>query len=296
MQKISWPLIAVLVVLLIATIVVLNRPGESSRTASTGKYLVEYDSSVVDKIEITAGTSDITLEKEAGVWKITSPVQAKAEQKTVESAVGRGTSLEISTPVSANPEKQRLFLVDSSGPLVTFFARGTPAASVRIGKSGPTFTDTYIRLEGSDEVYLTQGLGNMFVRQINDWRDKTIFKTEAEFIKEVSFHFGDTTFALILQDSVWRIGAREASEPAVRGFLSSLSNFMTDTFVDSMPAAVPPLTATITVAGTEIHFYRQDDGTKYYVQTSTSPQWFEIQQWRANQLLKREKDFLPAST
>jgi Domain of unknown function (DUF4340) len=296
MKKTSWPLIAVLVVLLIAAVIVLNRPGETSRTGSTGTYLVEYDSSAIDRIEIGATTGDLTLEKEAGVWRITSPLQAKADQKTVESVVGKGTSLEVSEPVSTNPEKRSVFQVDSSGALVTFFVRDTPKASFRVGKNGPSFTDTYVRLEGSDEVYLTQGLGNLFVRPVNDWRDKTIFKTEAEFIKEVSFRYGDTTFALVLQDSVWRIGSQDASEPAVRSFINSLSSFMTDSFIDSPPAPMPPLAATITVAGTQIHFYRQGDGTKLYVQTSVSPQWFEIQQWKATQLLKRKNDFLPAPT
>jgi hypothetical protein len=296
MKKTSWPLIALLVVLLIAVVIVLNRPGESSRTGSTGTYLVEYDSSAIDRIDMKSTAGDITLEKEAGIWKITSPLQAKADQKTVESAVGRGTSLEISEPVSTNPEKQSLFQVDSSGALVTFYAHGTPAGAVRIGKNGPSFSDTYIRRDGSNEVYLTPGLGNMFVRPVNDWRDKSIFKTEPSFIKEVSFQYGDTTFALVLQDSVWKIGSQEVSEPTVRSFVTSLSNLTADSFIDSLPTSLPPLTATISVPGTQIRFFRQSDGSKFTVQTSVSPQLFEVQQWRANQVLKREKDFLPASS
>jgi hypothetical protein len=291
MKLVSWKLIAILVVLVAATFIVLHQPGESSREGSTGKYLVHYDSSAVNKVDISSPREHIVLEKEAGVWKITEPMNAKANQTAIASAVGKGASLEISKPVSTNPQNQSLFQVDSAGTLVRIFTNGNQDAAFRVGKTGPTFVDTYVRAEGSNDVYLTANLGTMFTRPLTDWRDKTIFKTEQDFIKEVSFRYGDTTFALAFKDSTWEVDGRKASEGSVRGFLGTLSNFATDALIDSTPSALPPLTAVITVGETQIRFYQQPDGKKYFVQTSQSPQWFEVQQWRASQVLKREKDF-----
>jgi hypothetical protein len=292
MKQVSWKLLAVLVILLVATFIVLNRPGESSRGGSTGKYLVRYDSSAVTTLDITTPKEHLVMEKDAGVWKITQPINAKANQTAVTSAIGKGTSLEVSTPVSTNPQNQSLFQVDSTGTLVRVLTNGKEDAAFRVGKNGPSFVETYVRSEGSNDVFLTANLGTTFTRQLSDWRDKTIFKTEQDFIKDVSFRYGDTTFALTFKDSTWEVDGKKASESSVRGFLGTLSNFATDALIDSTPTNLPPLTAVITVGDTQIRFFEQPDGKKYFVQTSQSPQWFEIQQWRANQVLKRKKDFL----
>ena len=293
MQNVSWKLIGVLVILVIATYFVLRQPGEVSISGSTGKFLVEYDSASIDKMEVNAQGKHATLAKEAGVWMIVSPISSKADQNAIGSAVGKGRSLEVSKPISSNPEKQHLFQVDSSGTLVKFFEKGNERAAIRIGKAGSSYTDTYVRLEGSPDVYLTEGiLSSIFARELRDWRDKTIFRMGKEFIKTVQFQYGDTTFALTLQDSVWRIDGASALESMVSSLVNSISDFQADEFVDTAIAAPPRLTGAITVEGTQIKFYAQKDGTKYYVQTSASPQWFEVYSWKANQLLKRMKDLV----
>jgi hypothetical protein len=295
MKRSTQILLGLLAVLAIATFIVLRQPGEVSSSGSSGKVLVSYDSAAVDKMEIRSSVGSVVLEKEAAKWILTAPVKYRADDAAVTAAVGKGKALEISSLVSANPEKQKVFQVDSTGTLVKIYAGGAEKAVFRVGKPSSSYTETYVRQEGSNDVYLAAGiLSSTFGRQVKEWRDKTIFKIDEDKIRSVKFQYGDTTFTLAFQDSLWHIGKDSVGQPTVKSFLTSLSNFQTDEFVDSLPSNLPKLMAGIEAEGTQIRFHYVKEGNKYYVQTSQSPQWFEVQNWKASQVLKRKKDFAPA--
>ena len=178
--------IIILVVLAIAAYLALNREGEVSSTRSSGTMLVHYDSTSVDKLEFISPTGSVVLERLAGVWMLTSPVRYKADETAVASAVGKGRTIEYTSLVSTNPEKQRLFQVDSAGTLVKVYEKGVRTAAFHIGKASSSFTETYVRLEGSNDVRLAnEVLSSYFVKQPKEWRDKTIFKIDEGKIKNV---------------------------------------------------------------------------------------------------------------
>lgn len=131
---------------------------------------------------------------------------------------------------------------------------------------------------------------NAFSRPAKDWRDKTIFTTARDNIKEVRYQFGDTTFVLAFKDSAWVIGRDSAQESVVSNLLTSLSNVQADDFVDTLLQRPPKITAQIAYAGTQLNFFYLKQGEKYLVQTSASPQWFEMLSWRAHEILKRKQD------
>jgi hypothetical protein len=295
MKRSSLAAIALLVLLGIATFFVLQRPGEKSTSGPSEKTLVQYDSTAVDKIEVKSAGGTVTIEKQGGKWMLTSPVRYVADENAVASAVGQGKSIKLNSLVSTNPEKQKIFQVDSTATLVRVYENGTERGTFRVGKPGSTYTETYVRLEGSNDVYLAEGmLGTTFSKQPKGWRDKTIFKMDEGSIRIVKMQFGDTTFTLTFQDSSWHIGKDSTLQQNVKSFLTTLSNFQADDFIDSAITAPPKLIAMIEVEGTQLRFYFNKDASKYFVQSSRSPQWFEIQSWRATQILKRKKDFVPA--
>ena len=296
MKRNTWILVGILILLAVATIVVMQRPGEVSSSGSSGKMLVTYDSAAVDKLEIVSKNSIVTFERQGGKWMMmTSPIRYRANDAFVAEAVGKGKNLEISSLVSTNPEKQSLFEVDSNGTKVTVYDRGAERAVFFVGKANSSYTDTYVRAAGSNEVHAASGiLTSTFVRRLEDWRDKTVFKAEQSGIASARFTFGDTTFTLAMRDSAWWIGKDSANQTTVQSFLGSLANVQADEFVDSAIADLPQLAAAIEVNGVQIRFYPTKDGSKFFVQTSESLQWYVLQSWRVNQLLKRKKDFLPA--
>jgi hypothetical protein len=224
---------------------------------------------------------------------LTEPLRAIADEGVVTSTIGKGKTIVVKGVVSSNPAKQALFQVDSTGTSVKFSGKGVPLAAFRVGKPGPAYTETYVRRENANEVFLAEGmLGYLFARQARDWRDKTIFKTPLETVTSVQFRYGDTTFTLDRQDSLWRVDDSPAAGDQVRGFLGSLTNFLADDFVDSTLTVVPPLIAVIEAQGVQIRFHKYSSGTTYVVSTSRTPQVFSVQEWKAGEVLKRKNQFM----
>jgi hypothetical protein len=294
MKRSTGILLGALVLLAAAAYFVLQKPGESSVESTEGGPLVSYDSSSVDRLEITSAGATTTLSMEGGKWLITSPARFTADDAAVKSAISRGRKIELKGLVSSNPQKQQLFQLDSAGTLVKVFERGTEKAAFRIGKAGTTFSETYVRREGSNDVYVAEGpLSYIFVKTPKDWRDRAIFKTDREKITSIRYTFGDTVFTLAFRDSLWRVDNEPASPSAVQSLLGSISNFLTNEFVDSVYTPSGPPAAAIEILGTQIRFYQQKGSTKFLVQTSVTPQWYEIESWRATEVLKRKKDLRP---
>jgi Domain of unknown function (DUF4340) len=294
MKRSTIILAGTLAVLAIATYFVLRQPGETSTTSESTETLCHVDSSAVDKLEILTPSGSITLSLEGGTWMVAGQTgKFRADQSAVAAAVGRGKRIELRGLVSTNPEKQKVFQVDSAGTRIRFFEHGSPTASFVIGKPGPSWTETYVRRDGSADVYLAEGpLSYLYAKSLKDWRDRTIFRTDENLITSVGFRYGDTTFTLQRRDSVWLVDQTPAAEGAARSLITTLANLQSDEFIDSTftPTAAP--NAALDVAGTQIRFYLNKTTGAYAVQSSRDPQWFSIQSWRSQQILKRKKDLL----
>lgn len=293
MKRSTLLLIGILVALGVVTYIVLQRPGESSSDTSARQMLVNYDSSAVDRVEVTSGGSTVRLAQEGGIWMIVAPVHFRADQNAVRSAISRGRKIEVRGLVSTNPEKQGVFQVDSAGTLVKIFEHGTEKAAFRIGKPGTTYDETYARREGEGDVLVAEGpLAYLFVKAPKDWRDRTIFKTDRDRITSVRYRYGDTTFTLALLDSAWKVDTQPAAPAAVQNLLGTLSDYLANDFVDSAFVPAGPPSALVEVSGTQIRFYRSKDSGRFLVQSSADPQWYVVEPYRAQDLLKRKMDLV----
>ena len=291
MKKNTYILIGLFVCLLVIAFLVLQKPGErSANSASTG-LLFTIDSLSVDKLEIKTSASSLLLEKRGVEWFVAKPINYRADQANVCQIIHQIKNLEIKNIVSDNAEKHSVFQVDQTGTQVIVYEKGVEKASFILGKMAANYSESYARRLNSNDVLIIEGASNyMFGRPVKDWRDKTILTTPKESIKEVRYHYGDTTFNITFNDSAWFAGKDKAQQSIVEGIVSSLSNFQADDFIDSTVS--PKVTAMITYAGTRLRFSFNKLTNKYYVQSSNSSQWFVLEQWKANQVLKRKKEIV----
>jgi hypothetical protein len=294
MKKNTYILAGLFVVLLIAAFLVLQKPGEqSSISASTG-FLAVIDSISVDKIEIKAPKSSLVLEKRGTEWYIAQPINYKANQTSIGQIIHQVKILEVKSTVSGRPEKHSVFQVDQSGTEVKVYEKGNEKISFVLGKMAASYTESYARKLNSDDVLLVEGANSyLFNRPVNDWRDKTIFNTPKENIKEVQYQFGDTTFSLTFKDSLWLVGKDKVEQSVMDGILSLLSNLQADDFIDSTLS--PKIVAAVTYAGVQIRFSFDRAANKYAVQSSHSSQWFIVEPGKANRILKRKKEIVKLS-
>ena len=286
-------LIAILVILVIATWFVLQRPGEQSLAESGGRTVLSIDSASVDRIDIQSPKDSITLVRQGADWFIDQPMHYRANQRNATALVGALKNAQIRTLVSDNPEKQSLFQVDSAGTMVTVSQKGAKASLI-VGKMGPSYSDAYTRVAGTNDVILTDAsLYYATRRSVTEWRDKDITNMPKDELKNIGFQYGDTTFAMAWRDSVWMIGSKVVPSGLANPLVTSLSHFETDEFLPSLPPH-PHLVAVINVENVQLKFFQVKGSDKYVVQSSASPQVFQIQGWRANQVLKRKYALVPA--
>jgi hypothetical protein len=245
----------------------------------------------VDKVEIKTPASSLVLEKRGVEWYVAKPVDYKADQSNVGQIIHQIKNLEIKNIVSSKPEKHSVFLVDQTGTQVTVSEKGIEKASFILGKMAGSYAESYARRLNSDDVLIVEGASSyMFDRPVKDWRDKTIITAPKESIKDIRYQYGDTMFNVTFSDSAWFSGKDKVQQSVIEGIVSSLSNVQADDFIDS--SVSPKVTAMIAYAGVQLRFSFNKITNKYYVQSSSSPRWFVLEQWKANQILKRKKEFL----
>ncbi|MGD0589322.1 MAG: DUF4340 domain-containing protein [Bacteroidota bacterium] len=294
MKKNTYGLIGVFVVLLIFAFLVLQKPGEQSASSASRGFLTSIDSVSVDKIEIKTPTLSLVLEKRGTEWYIAQPINYKANETNVGQIIHQIKNLEVKSTVSSKPEKHSVFQVDQTGTEVKVYEKGIEKTSFVLGKMAASYTESYARKLNSNDVFLVEGAYSyMFSRSIKEWRDKTIFTTPKESIKEVQYQYGDTTFSMVFKDSIWLIGKDKVQQSVVDGVLSSLSNLQADDFIDSTLS--PKIMASVMYAGVQIRFSFNKTTNKYIVQSSHSSQWFLLEPGKANQILKRKKEIVELS-
>ena len=291
MKKNTYILMGLFVCLFIIAYLVLQKPGEQSATTASTGLLFSMDSLFVDKIEIKTSALSLLLEKRGGEWFVAQPVSYKADQTTVGQFIHQIKNIEIKNIVSSKPEKHTVFQVDQNGTQVTAYEKNAEKAAFVVGKMTESYSESYVRKLNSNDVYLVEGISNYTVnRPVKDWRDKTILTLPKESIKDMHFQYGDTTWSITWSDSSWVVGKDKANPPVVESILSSISNLQADDFIDT--AVSPKMTAMVVCAGIQLRFAYIKTLNKYYVQSSNSPQWFILEQWKANQILKRKKEIV----
>ena len=216
-------------------------------------------------------------------------------RSAVASLISKARSIPVKNVVSSNAERYSLFKVDSTGTSVRLSAGNSLLASFVVGKPSSSFNETYVRKEGSPDVILADGMiAYTFSRGVNEWRDKSILTVKQDEIQSVHFAYGDTTFTLARADSGWAIDGVKATGAQIDRMVGALGGFAADGFIDTTFSSPKTPTAIVSVNGIDLRFYKQTGN--YSVQSSLSPQWYVVNDWKAQGVLKRKTELAPALT
>lgn len=154
-----------------------------------------FDKTLVQKIELTHLFNGLKLKKEDGVWQVaglktkmheeleknggaSTDVDTNwyaADNIKVESAMDIVSGLKKTSLVSKNKDKHALFHINDgvAGEIRFYDKDGRTLVHLIIGKNGPGFASNYVRVGGSDDVYLVeQYLQGTFEPNLEQWREK----------------------------------------------------------------------------------------------------------------------------
>ncbi|MBN2109190.1 MAG: DUF4340 domain-containing protein [Deltaproteobacteria bacterium] len=252
-----------------------------------------FDASRAAAITITApGKAAVVLKKHGGSWYITAGDRTfGADTAAVNSLLDQIGTLKSATVASRNPKNFESFdISDGKAVAVKIEDAGQKvSAHVLLGKNGPDIFSTYVRAKDAGTVYLVPGiLKNTADREIKDWREKKIWRLNADRIAQYTVA-GDRNLQL-KKDAAgsWQAvcdgKAFSAGKSAVTKALQSFAALKAADFIDGSPKEagldkpLRTITAVLDNGTREVLFVGADKNAfQHYVKPGSQQQVFIVE-------------------
>src|SRR5713101_7030649 len=193
------------------------------------KVLLKFDREKVDSFDVSAGGKTLAVAKEGGEWKITKPVQTRADFGTVEGLVGRLQTVQMKSIVTdeAKPADLRQYGLDKPDATVNLNV-GSARATLLLGGKAPDNT-VYARDASKPAVVTVEGaLLDELKKGADDYRRKDLFEFRAFNANRVEVLRNGQT---VVFEKVK--GQGDNAKDKIDSLLSKLSNTRASSFVDS---------------------------------------------------------------
>jgi len=247
--------------------------GQTSSDLFT-KDLTVFEPDQVDRIEIRKPDDEevIELYKEGGNWMVrtesgdqTYPANGSLADQTVNQFAG----LNVKSVVTRDPEKFTRFRVDTTGTEITFLEGEAELDRIIVGSPqilSQSEFNTYIRPADRQEVFSVEGFLNASVnRELDDWRDKTVWNLGQNSITEIEFEYpADSSFVITrAEENGWVSGPDSLDQSQTSRLLRQVASLNANGFVDD---------TTVTEFGEPLYtlHIRTDGGSEHTLQIKPS--------------------------
>jgi len=246
----------------------------------------------LQRIRLGAEDSTIILELAGGEWRIMSPIEAKPDRKVVDQLMEGLKKMELGEVVSSRPEMYATFGVDEeTGRRVSLHSLSDSISFIAGRTAG--MDETYVRLSGGSDVYLTAGVPrHLLDRELDNWRDKSILSLVKTDVERITFEYPSQSYSLLRDEGGWALDGDSVDSDAVALLLSMLENLRADGFVDDGELQ-PEFTIEVTLVGGK--------GERLYIGTSTDGGYpvmrdgdntiFLLSERKVDRLKKKASDF-----
>ncbi|MFP5379362.1 MAG: DUF4340 domain-containing protein [Vicinamibacteria bacterium] len=181
------------------------------------------DAQAISEITVTSAGETTVLGKVDDAWRLTSPVEADADESEVSSLTSQLSGLEITRIVDENATD--LAEYGLADPRVAVgFAAGDVRGRLLLGDVTPTTSDMYAMREGETAVFLIPAfLESTFARSAFDLRDKRVLRVTRGDVERVEIVEGAQTIRFARAGEAWRL-----EQPyAARGDFSTIDGLVT---------------------------------------------------------------------
>ncbi|NOT53446.1 MAG: DUF4340 domain-containing protein [Deltaproteobacteria bacterium] len=198
--------------------------------------LVERDEIV--EIALTYPDRALTLKKnEAGKWRITQPVEADADDPTVNNLITSIIDAEIKRILDEVPQDLTVYGLNAPGVKLKLTLKdGKSLPLVSLGKDTPVGSSLYAQKEGEQKILLLQQiLRSGLTKEVKDLRDRTILAFTDEEVKKVEIRAPNSEIVLQKADDGWKLEkpvATKADDAEVRTFLSNVRSIRAQDFLE----------------------------------------------------------------
>ncbi|MFH1191960.1 MAG: DUF4340 domain-containing protein [bacterium] len=301
----TYILLAIFLVLLGISYVIKNKSFNKEKLGQDNKIITNVAEEKIDKVEIKRGGNDTVIEKSGDNWIVSTKNGALADQEAVSTLIKKSLELNKYIIASENKDKQANFEVDDKGTDVILYVGDKKVADFFIGKAGPDFDSTYLRIAGEDVVYLSRGyVGYYFDKE--EWRDLTIYDFDTEKVNKLALKYRDVAnnAAMKKDGEIWKMddaSAKEANKDKVSSVLNALAKLKADDIIyGKTPKEAGFGTAALVVRleledggkrNLIIGGKSENDGNSYYAKREEDDTIFVINKSAVDSLMKKRSDF-----
>ena len=284
--KTTLVLLAVLV-LLVAVVLYFDSRGEKKKAdEETSSTLISLTPGDVRKVSLVRDGRTLAFERdEAGPWRLTSPIQAAADQYEVDSLVSALTSLRIERVVEKEAKDPAAYEIPKTE--VSIWVKGKEApVRLLVGMENPLDKSLFAKREDDPRiVLLSSALKTTLDKPVFDFRQKDVFKFNVAEVKGIRVKARNVAWQAAREGSDWFLTAPVASLAAkglIDSLLESLSGLRAKAFVAEEKSAATlkefgldkpdyEVALSLPAANQEIVFSLHKAGENSYAATSQSP-------------------------
>jgi uncharacterized protein DUF4340 len=296
------------VFLVLALALVVQRIQRRQIVVSAPAETLKVDADRVTRLRIERhGEKPVVLERVAGSWKITSPVEYRANEQAVTAVLDALKSLQLEDVISTNPKNQGTYQVDSMGTRVQAQEGDKTVLEIVVGKNTPDFGHTYVRPASSQEVYRAVGvLTYNFNKRPDDWRDKAILSVNPGNVDKVVLEYPKEKKQVVVArvDSTWTVAAdgkppEKADSTSASQLVNSVAKLTTANFATPEEAAAADFTqptfrlSVEADGGPQTVDFVEVDENKVYARKAGDTTTYQLYKPSLNLLMKKPEDLKP---
>ena len=180
-----------------------NEPGKKLE-----KVFASLQADTIDELTVALASGDsTTLKKDNGVWQMTQPVAAKADDAEIGSITSSLSSIEIVRVVDENPTSLNDYGLSNPRMEVSFKAAGDKEPrTLLIGEKSPTGADLFAMRGGDKKVFLLSSTQETtFGKSSFDLREKVLLQFDRDKIDGIDVTAAGKTLAVVKDGSEWKL-------------------------------------------------------------------------------------------
>jgi hypothetical protein len=214
------------------------------------KTILKFDRDKTDRLELETPERKITIVKQGADWRITAPVDGRADFSMIESILGRLNSTPMKAIASNNPDAAALRTYGLDKPAVTArVGAGSTQAGFTIGHGAEGGT-VYARDLSRPMVFTVEAtLADELKRPPDDLRIKDLFDARSFNTTRVEIVRGGQTLTLEKDKDAWKQitpAPKQADAAKVEALFTALTGTRATGFADKAPVLdKPEITVTL---------------------------------------------------
>ena len=280
-------------VFLVLVVLIFENPFRKSeyekKIEEATALLPDFNKEQVTKIEIIAKGETTILSKQNEQWFVTSMDDYPADTVRIDEMLTKVTEFNNAELVSDNPKNQAEFQVDSSGVEAKLMDTNDKIlAHLFVGKNTPGLFSSYVRIAGSDNVYIEKGyLQSVFDKGTRTWKDRTIFNFNKGTATQIIINSPEETVELRLdEENKWQMHqpvTTAANQTEVTNLLDTFSQLTADDFAETkeltetgLDAPTSSISASLNDGTTATLAVGKEDNGKFYVKRDDKETVFKL--------------------